>query len=712
MKKTLCIICILFSSFLYAQNIPQMEFQNQKITDILVILSDIGKCSIIPDETVQGNATFYFKESPFEQGLNNFLKAFNLYYELENNTYYVSKINISVIDEISISIDAEDVDLTFLLKKISKKINKTILYDQLPRGNVSVHTENTQISKVLEMLIRKNLDYDLIEDENYFYIQKLQTQQNTINRFARINISENKSLFSLNAPKATLSDILNILFSKANKEYSNLIKTSTILENISFENKEFDILLRLILDLANADYVKKDDVYYIFETTKTDILKKLKDTKEVKLNNISVENAIALFPTAYNINTLIKIDKNTNTFYVTGSQDEIQPILDFIKKIDKPIQNKNYQRFDVSFGNVKDIIQLIPSEYIKSDVIVIPNTNSFITIVTDESKKAIIEYLSLLDKQKEGIPIRLKYIKSEELLKFLPPLTNKEEIVLTRDDTLVFYTGSQTKFDQFKKNLELIDIPRPQIRYELLIIQYQKSNNKNYSSSFSVTPSESKESSFVFSGILSNLLNINFDVVSQFGYQFAINLNNEIAENKAKILADTTLHGISGTDVKFQNTNTFRYNEGVMDDSSSVVVKTATKEITSGLQLNINGWVSGDGMITMRVNAEVSKQGSVSDNSNSLPPTSEKLVTSEVRTSSGSPIIIGGLLQTETTETIKKVPILGQIPLLGKLFQKSNTSEEITEMVIYIVPHIYNQESENVLVSKNIEKYYNLYIMD
>ncbi len=712
MKKIFIFLFLSCAFCVYAKNIPQMEFQNQKITDILIILSDIGECSIIPDETVQGNATFYFKETPFEQGLNNFLSAFNLYASFENGIYYISKINIKFSEDELLTIDAEDVDLTFLLKKISKKINKTILYDQLPKGIVSIHTVNTKVSNVLEMIIRKNWDYELIEEADYFYIQKLQIQQSMINKFARITITENNSVFSVNAPKATFVDIIEQLFDKANKEYSNLTKTSTILENIYFENKEFDVILRLILDLANADYVKKDGIYYIFETTKNEIIKKLKDTKEIKLNNISVENALSLMPTGYDISSMIKIDKNSNTFYITGSQDEIQPILDFINKIDKPIKDKNFQRFDVHFGNVKDIIQLIPSEYFKEPPIIIPDTNSFITTVTTESTTAIKNYLSLLDKNNKGIPIRLKYIKSEELLKFLPPSVSKEELITTRDDTLVFYTGSELKLEEFKKNLELIDIPKPQIRYELLIMQYQKSDNVNFSNSFSVVPIEDKNSSFSFSGMLSNLLNINFDIVSQFGYQFALNLNNEIGENKAKVLADTTLHGISGTDVKFQNTNTFRYNEGVMDDSSSVVVKTTTKEITSGLQLNINGWVSGDGMITMKVNAEISKQGTVSDSSNSLPPTSEKLVTSEVRTKSGSPIIIGGLLQTETTETIKKIPLLWRIPLLGKLFQKINTSEEITEMVIYIVPHVYFQEAEPVTVSKNIEKYYSLYVVE
>jgi Flp pilus assembly secretin CpaC len=86
-------------------------------------------------------------------------------------------------------------------------------------------------------------------------------------------------------------------------------------------------------------------------------------------------------------------------------------------------------------------------------------------------------------------------------------------------------------------------------------------------------------------------------------------LNLQLGEDKARVLADTTLNGISGQEIKFENTNTFRYRDITIDPETGKPFYTGTtREITSGLVLNINGWVSGDGMITMKVNAAVSKQ--------------------------------------------------------------------------------------------------------
>ena len=49
---------------------------------------------------------------------------------------------------------------------------------------------------------------------------------------------------------------------------------------------------------------------------------------------------------------------------------------------------------------------------------------------------------------------------------------------------------------------------------------------------------------------------------------------------------------------------------------------------------------------------------------------------------------LGGLMQTEQTVQKEKTPVLGDIPILGLLFQKNKVTEENTELVIYIVPYL------------------------
>jgi type II secretory pathway component GspD/PulD (secretin) len=105
--------------------------------------------------------------------------------------------------------------------------------------------------------------------------------------------------------------------------------------------------------------------------------------------------------------------------------------------------------------------------------------------------------------------------------------------------------------------------------------------------------------------------------------------------------------------------------------------------------LEINGWVSGDGMITTTVTASVSKRGNdVSNVIGNPPPTSEKMLTTHVRARSGETVILSGLRQNDSTIIEQRVPLISRIPILGWLFQSKNNTTENTQMIIYLVPHV------------------------
>ena len=162
--------------------------------------------------------------------------------------------------------------------------------------------------------------------------------------------------------------------------------------------------------------------------------------------------------------------------------------------------------------------------------------------------------------------------------------------------------------------------------------------------------------------------------------------------------------------MSFSNTNTTRYRDIIVDTKGDLYTST-TREISSGLTLSINGWVSGDGMITVKVDAQVSKQGNAESSSsgkesNTTPPpsTSEKKVSTNVRTKSGEPVVIGGLFQQEEEISEKRVPGLGKIPLIGWLFKKKVVSTVETEFVIYLVPFAEKTEDRILDEEENLER--------
>lgn len=680
-----------------------MDFRNQKISDIIYSVADVCGKSVIIDETITGSATFRFEDSDFESALERFARHCSLYVEKNDGVYFVTKVQIRTIENGMLSVNAEDVQIAPFLNMLSRYTNRTVLSDSLPNTTVTIRVTEASLEDILNLAIVKLPGFCLERIADGFYITKSAgtSSRRSIDIFT---MTESGGKFSCNIQKASFANVIEALFKKGCREYSLLSKPSATLENVSYTDREFNELLSLLLNQCSCDFSVRTDVYYIYEIQKKDVIKKFKETRIIRLKNMSLENLSSVMPNELNAQGFVKQDKSSNSIILTGSASEINPIEEFIKQIDVPLEDRNYKSFYFENANAKDAAALIPKELLLSDIIMLPSDNGFVTQVTNESCAKLSEFIAVIDSRKQSRAVRLKYIKSDELIKSLPQTAGKENVTETSEPTLIFFSGTDSQYEKFLADLNEIDRPKQQIKYQLLVIQRQKTGGLNAGSSFSAENTDSGAGSS-WSGMLSNIFSINFDIISKFGVQFAGSLNAELSEGKSRVLADTTLNGISGESLSFSNTNTTRYRDIIVDTKGDLYTST-TREISSGLTLSINGWAGGDGMVTVKVDAQVSKQGSSESSSGSnaadaMPPsTTEKKVSTNVRTKSGEPVVIGGLFQTEEEISEKRVPLLGKIPLLGWLFKKKVVSAVETEFVIYLVPSVENMAERETLSEK------------
>ena len=72
------------------------------------------------------------------------------------------------------------------------------------------------------------------------------------------------------------------------------------------------------------------------------------------------------------------------------------------------------------------------------------------------------------------------------------------------------------------------------------------------------------------------------------------------------------------------------------------------------------------------------------------PRTSSRQLATTVHVESGEPFILAGLISETERETVTKIPLLGDLPLLGKLFRSTNHKGERTEIIIVVVPKVYD----------------------
>lgn len=108
-----------------------------------------------------------------------------------------------------------------------------------------------------------------------------------------------------------------------------------------------------------------------------------------------------------------------------------------------------------------------------------------------------------------------------------------------------------------------------------------------------------------------------------------------------------------------------------------------------GIRLNIEPKVDSEDKITSKIHAEVSTLDSASAvkiDSYSIPGILSREADAEVNVHSGMTMVIGGLINSEDSKSISKIPLLGDIPIIGRFFQHTSKSRDKRELVILITP--------------------------
>lgn len=644
-KKNFVLFCLVLCNCLLFS--AGYEFVNQEISEILYSVSLVENQSIAVDDTVSGIGTFRFYGENFEEAFDSFLMANRLYVDKSKDTWVVSKIRFSTFEEKNeektFSLDCYDLFLERIFEYISEKTNYAIIYSSLPNVKQSFHLKANSLEKLIELILKNFDGYEISSEENTIFIGKKLNKEVVVAEKtdkSQIEIQFFDNKFNINLKNANFEKFLDEMKKKLNFQFLSLVKENPVISWAEFENQDFNFVLDSVCALCNVAFTQKDDLF-IFYTNyeKSKELVNEKQWTSYSFENISAENFVSLFSNRFK-NLGIMILSDSSVM-ISHSEKERDLITDFIHKTDVKME-KHLLTFD--------------------------------------------------------------YISASKFLKDLPRDFSEQDFYSTGTESSLFFYGTLAQFENLKKYVSEMDKAQKRISYDLLIVQTQKSRVDNWNSSLKVSRLNPGNANTVNLSVAPNF-SFNSNFVSAFGLMFSAELQASIQENETEIFADTTLYGVSEVPIEFKNTNTFRYRDPYINlENGSQIQSGVTKEIVSGLVLDIVGSVSGNGTITTSVTASVSRRGAdVSSNSGNPPPTSEKLVTTQVIGKSGEVIVLSGLVQNDSTFVEERLPFISKIPLLGKLFSGKTKNNEKTEMIIYLVPHL-DENPQDVVQSENILK--------
>ena len=155
--------------------------------------------------------------------------------------------------------------------------------------------------------------------------------------------------------------------------------------------------------------------------------------------------------------------------------------------------------------------------------------------------------------------------------------------------------------------------------------------------------------------------------------------NGEIISQPKVVTSDKeTAKILRGTEIPYQ------------EASSSGATSTSFKQ--AALSLEVTPQITPDNRIIMEV--KVNKDAPDYQNAlNGVPPISKNEVNAKVLVSDGETIVLGGVFSNTQTKSTTKVPMLGDIPYVGRLFRRDSVTDSKVELLIFLTPRIMNNQA-------------------
>jgi len=180
---------------------------------------------------------------------------------------------------------------------------------------------------------------------------------------------------------------------------------------------------------------------------------------------------------------------------------------------------------------------------------------------------------------------------------------------------------------------------------------------------------------FLSLGLLTDKVNIKAAIAAQ------------IDNSNARLLANPLVVTVENQKATINISNEIPYQESKQSLTGPPMVSTAFKEI--GILLEVTPKVSHDDHILAKINAKQSHQSGVFNN---IPIEAKRTTETTLRTKNGQTIFIGGLRRLDDSTQVKKVPVLGDIPVLNILFRNNVIQKQSTELLVFLTCNVLPDE--------------------
>jgi type IV pilus assembly protein PilQ len=286
------------------------------------------------------------------------------------------------------------------------------------------------------------------------------------------------------------------------------------------------------------------------------------------------------------------------------------------------------------------------------------------------------------------------------------PLLKGLQIIAEERSNSLTLIGSPRQIDFAEAQLARLDLRKRQVVINVRVVEVNLSDGLNGQDTTGTLTLTGGNPSFNTAIVGTLGITFNSNQPLALPTSFIAGLRTSLSSGRAKILTDPSITVQEGENASISLTEDVVTKNTISNTSTGGVVSTSQTVTTEpvGLALNINiSRVDDNGFINLSVSPSVTAPDKTVDTAGGNPALAGSFVNTlsrrtlnsgQIRLRDGQTLVLSGIIRDSDRQTIAKVPILGDLPIIGALFRGERTFNNRSEVVVIVTPRIID-DSQN-----------------
>ena len=675
--------------------VETFSVRDEPVAQVLMAFAEESGISIVTDETVDGEISIVLHQRDAMAVVLEIAEAARLFAVQDGNTVHLSRLRVARHGVDGWTLGASGATLEAVLRGLSRQSGRSILPPELPRERVDLQLGPLPLESLLTAL-GETWGLELHRRGQAFYY----TREGALSPDLPgppspgiLELRQSEAAWHITARRTSRGAILEELFQRDGSVFSfaaaagDAATLNTPVERLELQAETLRELRNRTLRHLDLAAIPDGLSWIVFPLGQEARLPAYTSRGVVTLRRTplnEVLEALARLPA-------IRVEAGSsgrNVVVIRGLPDALADALELVELLEGAPAGRQPLILRVERAAPEWVAQALAARYSDLSFSPVGDRPEVMVVAPVDLHDELRQTAADLDTPEEAVLYRARHLPAQELAAVMNRSGVAAQLIPGSDTQDLVIDGSRWQIRQAIALARLLDTPPEQLRFDLCIIQYQSSFSSHRGSAASLNRDSSSadifETTLGVAAEFDRLLSLQFDLLSALGYRAALAISGELGSNNARLVADTSIRAGNGVAARLENATTYRYRDLPEQQDSTKTVAGVVREIDSGLTVELQGWMHRDRTITVNVTVSVSKQGTDLSGRGNPPPTSRRVVETSLRVAAGEPIVIGGLLQQESSRAEQRIPLLGRIPILRQLLGSASRTDEETEMVLYL----------------------------